>query len=91
MLFCKQFFNSDPELVKMVLELVFDKIIKTTLFKRNKKSDKKRLKLVGRKIWNNPFTDHLLNQLKVIINKSIGHKILLYVIIISISIIKSNK
>jgi hypothetical protein len=33
---CKQHFNEDPELVKMVLELIFDKIIKTSLFRRNK-------------------------------------------------------
>ncbi len=33
---CKQHFNDDPELVKMVLELIFDKIIKTSLFRRNK-------------------------------------------------------
>ena len=33
---CKKHFNDDPELVRMVLELVFDKVIKTTLFRRNK-------------------------------------------------------
>jgi hypothetical protein len=33
---CKKYFNEDPELVKMVLELVFEKIIKTSLFRRNK-------------------------------------------------------
>ena len=40
---CKQYFNGDPELVKMVLELVFDKIIKTTLFRRNKERIKNAL------------------------------------------------
>lgn len=33
---CKKYFNEDPELVKMVLELVFEKVIKTSLFRRNK-------------------------------------------------------
>lgn len=33
---CKRFFNDDDALVNMVLELVFDKIIKTTLYRRNK-------------------------------------------------------
>ena len=33
---CKAFFNEDPALVEMVLELVFDKVIKTTLWRRNK-------------------------------------------------------
>ncbi len=33
---CKKHFNEDPELVKMVLELIFEKVIKTSLFRRNK-------------------------------------------------------
>ena len=33
---CKQHFNEDPALVEMVLELVFEKVIKTTLWRRNK-------------------------------------------------------
>ena len=33
---CKKFFNGDEALVKMVLELVFEKVIKTTLYRRNK-------------------------------------------------------
>jgi hypothetical protein len=33
---CHTFFNGDSALVEMVLELVFDKIIKTTLWRRNK-------------------------------------------------------
>jgi len=33
---CKQFFNNDEALVNMVLELVFEKIIKTTFYRRNK-------------------------------------------------------
>ena len=40
---CKQYFNGDVELVKMVLELVFEKIIKTTLFRRNKERIKNAL------------------------------------------------
>jgi hypothetical protein len=33
---CKPFFNDDQALVEMVLELVFDKVIKTTFLRRNK-------------------------------------------------------
>jgi hypothetical protein len=33
---CKPFFNNDDQLVEMVLELVFDKVIKTTWLRRNK-------------------------------------------------------
>ena len=33
---CKKYFNDEPALVKMVLELVFEKVEKTSLFKRNK-------------------------------------------------------
>ena len=33
---CKDYFNDSPELVHMVIDLVFDKIIKTSLFRRNK-------------------------------------------------------
>jgi len=33
---CKTYFNEDTALVEMVLDLVFDKIIKTTLWRRNK-------------------------------------------------------
>jgi hypothetical protein len=40
---CKPFFDGKEDLVDMVLELVFDKIEKTTLFRRNKQ----RLKNVG--------------------------------------------
>ncbi len=44
---CKKHFNDDPELVKMVLELIFDKIIKTTLFRRNKERIKNALCWLG--------------------------------------------
>lgn len=37
---CKQFFSGDEALVKMVLELVFDKVVKTTLYRRNKEAIK---------------------------------------------------
>lgn len=37
---CKDYFNGDESLVKMVLELVFDKIIKTTAYRRNKEAIK---------------------------------------------------
>lgn len=40
---CKKYFNGDPELVKMVLELVFEKVIKTSLFRRNKERVKNAL------------------------------------------------
>ena len=33
---CKEHFNGDPMLVEMVLDLIFHKIIKTTLWRRNK-------------------------------------------------------
>lgn len=33
---CKAYFNGETALVEMVLELVFDKIIKTSLWRRNK-------------------------------------------------------
>jgi hypothetical protein len=33
---CKRFFNGDEALVNMVLELVFEKVIKTTFYRRNK-------------------------------------------------------
>ena len=33
---CHTFFNADTALVEMVLELVFEKVIKTTLWRRNK-------------------------------------------------------
>jgi hypothetical protein len=33
---CHTFFNGDAALVEMVLELVFEKVIKTTLWRRNK-------------------------------------------------------
>jgi hypothetical protein len=33
---CKPYFNDDADLVEMVLELVFDKVIKTTWLRRNK-------------------------------------------------------
>ena len=33
---CKEYFDNNPELVHMVLDLVFEKIIKTSLFRRNK-------------------------------------------------------
>lgn len=33
---CKTYFNEDSALVEMVLELVFEKVIKTTLWRRNK-------------------------------------------------------
>ena len=33
---CKEYFNDSPELVYMVIDLIFDKIIKTSLFRRNK-------------------------------------------------------
>jgi len=37
---CKEFFNGDEALVKMVLELVFEKIVKTTVYRRNKEAIK---------------------------------------------------
>lgn len=37
---CKKFFNDDTALVEMVIELVFEKVIKTTLFRRNKEAIK---------------------------------------------------
>jgi len=33
---CKAHFDNNPELVHMVIDLIFDKIIKTSLFRRNK-------------------------------------------------------
>ena len=33
---CKEYFNDSPELVHMVIDLIYDKIIKTSLFRRNK-------------------------------------------------------
>ena len=33
---CKEYFNDSPELVHMVIDLIFDKVIKTSLFRRNK-------------------------------------------------------
>lgn len=33
---CKDYFNDSDELVNMVIELIFDKVIKTSLFRRNK-------------------------------------------------------
>ena len=33
---CKEYFNGDSALVEMVLDLVFEKIIKTTMWRRNK-------------------------------------------------------
>lgn len=33
---CSEYFNGEPALVEMVLDLVFDKVIKTTLWRRNK-------------------------------------------------------
>lgn len=33
---CKEYFNESPDLVHMVIDLVFEKIIKTSLFRRNK-------------------------------------------------------
>lgn len=32
---CKPYFNGDPELVRMVIELVFDRVTKTTMWRRN--------------------------------------------------------
>lgn len=37
---CKQFFNNDELLIKMVLELVFEKVVKTTVYRRNKEAIK---------------------------------------------------
>lgn len=51
---CKKFFNNDTALVEMVIELVFEKIIKTTLFRRNKEAIKNALSwllnMVGMKV-----------------------------------------
>lgn len=33
---CRGYFNDSPELVHMVIDLIFDKVIKTSLFRRNK-------------------------------------------------------
>ena len=33
---CKEYFNGDSALVEMVLDLVFEKVIKTTMWRRNK-------------------------------------------------------
>lgn len=33
---CKEYFNDSPQLVHMVIDLIFDKIVKTSLFRRNK-------------------------------------------------------
>ena len=33
---CKDYFNDSPELVHMVIDLIFDKVIKTSLFRCNK-------------------------------------------------------
>ena len=33
---CKEYFNEDSALVEMVIELIFNKVIKTTLWRRNK-------------------------------------------------------
>lgn len=33
---CKHYFNDSDELVNMVIDLIFDKVIKTSLFRRNK-------------------------------------------------------
>jgi len=33
---CSEYFNGEPALVEMVLDLVFEKIIKTTMWRRNK-------------------------------------------------------
>jgi hypothetical protein len=32
---CKPYFNGDPELVRMVIELVFERVTKTTMWRRN--------------------------------------------------------
>jgi len=33
---CREYFNQEPALVEMVLDLIFHKVIKTTLWRRNK-------------------------------------------------------
>lgn len=54
---CSEYFNGDPALVEMVLDLVFEKVIKTTLWRRNKQRLKNIaiffLEIFGRSIQTN--------------------------------------
>ena len=61
---CKQYFNGEESLVEMVLELVFPKIIKTTLWRRNKQR-LKNLAIFFFEIFGPSIQTNLSNKLKL--------------------------
>lgn len=61
---CKQYFNGEEALVEMVLELVFPKIIKTTLWRRNKQR-LKNLTIFFFEIFGPSIQTNLSNKLKL--------------------------
>lgn len=61
---CKDYFNGEAALVEMVLELVFPKIIKTTLWRRNKQR-LKNLAVFFFEIFGPSIQTNLSNKLKL--------------------------